>query len=286
MALDYADLMARRCRDRVTWGERDAMLYALGIGLGTDPTDERELRFVSEQNQRVFPTFAVVLGFAGGPLSDLEIDRRFQLHGEHAIELFGAIPPAGAVVSEGRMLGAWDKGQGKGAVFCQEKLLYLDGSDKPLARILTTAFGRAEGGFGGPREGQPSPHPVPERRPDARIDIPTAGNQALIYRFSGDWNPLHVSPNFARSSGFERPILHGLCTFALTARAVLAAFTEGEPARLHAHQARFSAPVFPGETVSVDLWRDGDVVSFEARVTARNATVIRNGRAVIGEPLA
>ncbi|MBP2229433.1 acyl dehydratase [Azospirillum agricola] len=275
--LDHAAIMELRTRDDTSWSERDAMLYALGVGMGADPMDGNELPFVYERGLKALPTFAIVPTFAGGPLFRIGLDTRYLLHGEQAVTLHRPMPASGTGTVEGRMVGAWDKGAGKGAVFAQEKILRLDGDPEPLATVVTTAFGRAEGGFGGPTEGQPAPHRVPDRAPDRSVDVPTMPSQALLYRHSGDLNPLHADPEAARVAGFPRPILHGLCTYAITARAVLAACCDFQPERMLHHQARFSAPVFPGETITVDLWVDGDAVSFQARVKARDVVVVRNG---------
>jgi acyl dehydratase len=145
-----------------------------------------------------------------------------------------------------------------------------------------STFARGDGGFGGPSDGAPEPHKTPERAPDMSVDIPTRPDQALIYRLSGDRNPLHSDPDIASAAGFPRPILHGLCTYGITCRAVLQTYADYDPAAIKHHAARFSSPVFPGETVSVDLWRDGDEVSFEARVKDRGVTVIRNGLSRLG----
>ncbi|MBF5096106.1 3-alpha,7-alpha,12-alpha-trihydroxy-5-beta-cholest-24-enoyl-CoA hydratase [Azospirillum sp. INR13] len=275
--LDHAAIMELRTRDVVSWSERDVMLYALGVGMGADPMDEDELPFVYERGLKVLPTFPIVPTFAGGPLFRIGLDTRTLLHGEQAVTLHGPMPASGRGVVDGRMLGAWDKGVGKGAVFAQEKILRLDGNPEPLATVVTTAFGRSEGGFGGATDGQPEPHPVPDRAPDLSLEMPTTPSQALLYRHSGDLNPLHADPAAARAAGFPRPILHGLCTYAITARAVLAACCDYRPECILHHQARFSAPVFPGETITVDLWIDGDAVSFQARVEARDVVVVRNG---------
>jgi acyl dehydratase len=182
-----------------------------------------------------------------------------------------------------RVAAVVDKGAGKGAVIYVESTLSDDASGEPIARLWSATFARADGGFGGSSESPRTPHRLPEggRAPDAVCDLPTFANQALLYRLNGDLNPLHSDPATAKRAGFERPILHGLCTYGLTAHAVLRSFCGYDPARLRGFDLRFSAPVIPGETVSVEMWRDGEVVSFRAFVRARNAKVVDNGRAVI-----
>jgi len=281
--IEHDRIMAHACDTPLAWQSSDALLYALSIGLGADPMDLRELPFVYEKGQKVFPTFAVILGFHGGPLSDLAIDQRHLLHGEHGVVFHGPIPPEGRGTARGRMLGAWDKGEGRGAVFAEEKSLFADGVSTPFATVVTTAFGRAEGGFGGPRDGQPKLPEVPDRAPDDVVTLPTWPSQALFYRLCADRNPLHADPATARAAGFERPILHGLCTFALCARAVLGRYGDLDPARLRAHALRFSSPVYPGEEISVEMWREGTAVAFQARVAARDSLVVRHGRSVVAE---
>lgn len=264
-----------------SWDERDSMLYALGIGMGNDPLDPTELRFVYERDLLAFPTMPVAIALTDGPLEEIGIDYRYVLHGEQAVTLHKPFPPMGKARAIGRMIGAWDKGPGKGAVFSQEKTLTLEGESAPLATVVTTSFGRVEGGFGGPTEGQPMPHKVPDRPPDFTVEMPTTKRQTLIYRLSGDRNPLHADPEAARAAGFERPILHGLCSFAICCRAVMQTYCAMNPAKIRHHQLRFSAPVFPGDSLTVSLWRDANVISFEAHVTARNIAVVRNGMTLL-----
>jgi acyl dehydratase len=201
--------------------------------------------------------------------------------GERKIEFHKPMAVQGEVVASSRVIGAWDKGPGKGAVIGTETQLKDAASGELLLTITGSLFARGDGGFGGPSEGQPEPHAPPTRAPDLSVDIPTRPDQALIYRLSGDRNPLHCDPEVAKMAGFPRPILHGMCTYGLTCRAVLQTYASFDPARFKSHQARFSSPVFPGETITVDLWRDGDVVSFEARVKDRGVTVIKNGKTVL-----
>ena len=153
-----------------------------------------------------------------------------------------------------------------------ETTLFEAESGDKLATLVGSTFARGDGGFGGPSEGQPEPHQVPDRKPDLSLDFPTLPNQALLYRLSGDRNPLHSDPAFAKRVGFPRPILHGLCTYGITCRAVLQSYAEYDPAKFKSHAARFSSPVFPGETITVDLWQDGKIISFEARVKDRGVT--------------
>jgi acyl dehydratase len=275
--IDYDRVMSLTKKATHAWSEKDAILYALGIGLGSDPANRAELNFVYEQGLKTFPTFPVVVGFHAGALEDVGIDYRYVLHGEHAITLHRPFPPSGRASATSRILGAWDKGVGRGAVFSQEKTMTLDGETQPLATIRTTSFARAEGGFGGPREGQPAPHNIPLRSPDRKTRISTSPGQAILYRQSGDLNPLHIDPDTAFAAGFQRPILHGLCTFAICCRAVMAEYCDFDPTRIAHQEVRFSAPVYPGEELTINLWKDGNVVSFEAHVAGRGVTAIKNG---------
>jgi acyl dehydratase len=177
-------------------------------------------------------------------------------------------------------LGVYDKGQ-KGAIIDTETVLKDAADGAPIVTLTSSIFARGDGGFGGPSEGAPEPHSPPDRAPDLRVELGTRPDQALLYRLSGDRNPLHADPVIAKMAGFPRPILHGLCTYGLTCRAVLQTFAGFRPERIKSHEARFSSPVFPGETLVVDLWRDGEVVSFEAKVPSRNVTVIKNGKTVL-----
>ena len=281
MAISYPDILDLKSEAlRFSWADKDAMLYALGLGMGADPLDERELPFVYENGLKAVPTLATVIAFDTRLLAKSGVNFALVVHGEQSVVWHRTLPPEGEATGVARVLGAYDKGP-KGALLIVETALQTPGGE-PLATLRSTVFARGDGGFGGPADGEDKPHQVPVRAPDLSLDIPTRPDQALIYRLSGDRNPLHADPAFAKAVGFPRPILHGLCTYGIACRAVMQAYTDFDPAPLRSHQARFSAPVFPGETVTVDLWRDGDVVSFEARVKDRQATVIKNGRTVLG----
>jgi Acyl dehydratase len=276
-----------------TYGDKEVMLYALGIGLGADPLDPRELPFVYERELKVVPTAATVLSSAGvGPAGrtqsappregwrQSEINYLMVVHGEQKVELHRPLPDYGTFTAEMRVVGAYDKGPGKGAVIINETV-WTDSKGEKVATLTSSTFARGDGGFGGPSEGAPEPHKVPERAPDLSVDFPTRPDQALLYRLNGDRNPLHADPQVAKMAGFDRPILHGLCTYGITCRAVLQAITDFDPTVIQSHEARFSAPVFPGDVITVDLWRDGNVISFEARVKERGVTVIKNGKTVL-----
>ncbi|RXH24756.1 3-alpha,7-alpha,12-alpha-trihydroxy-5-beta-cholest-24-enoyl-CoA hydratase [Bradyrhizobium nanningense] len=292
MVIHYPDILEQRTEPRVfTYGKKDVMLYALGIGMGRDPMNERELSFVYEKDVKVVPTAATVLASANGRPAvptvgqkpSLRISRLNLLmlvHGEQKVELHKPLPFSGTFTATCRTIGAYDKGEGKGAVVIDETV-WTDDKGEKIATLTASTFARGDGGFGGPSAGAPEPHSVPTRKPDLSVSFDTRPDQALLYRLNGDLNPLHSDPDVAKRAGFSRPILHGLCTFGITCRAVLQEFCNYEPTMILSHQARFSAPVLPGDAITVDLWRDGNVISFEARAINRGATVIKNGKAML-----
>lgn len=265
-----------------SWGDRETMLYALGIGMGADPMNEAELPFVYENGLKAVPTLATCVAWGAGPgLGALGINFLLVVHGEQKVEFHQPMPSAAEITAASKVIAAIDKGP-KGAVIVNETVLSDKTTGAKVATLTSSTFARGDGGFGGPSEGGSQPHEVPARSPDLSMDFTTRPDQALIYRLSGDRNPLHSDPNVARMAGFPRPILHGLCTYGITCRAVLQAFADYDPAKIKSHQVRFSSPVFPGETITVDLWQDGDVISFEARIKERGVTVIKNGKSVLG----
>ena len=281
MAISYPAILDLKAEGlRFSWTDKDAMLYALGVGLGADPLNQKELPFVYENGLMAVPTLATVIAFNTRLLAASGLNFAMVVHGEQFVAWNKTLPPEGEAVATSRVAAAYDKGE-RGAILIVETVLSEPGGEE-LATLRSSVFARGDGGFGGPANGEDKPHPIPDRAPDQSLDFQTRPDQALIYRLSGDRNPLHADPAFAKAVGFPRPILHGLCTYGVTCRAMLQAYTDFDPAPIRSHQARFSAPVFPGETITVDLWRDGDVVSFEARVKERQATVIKNGKTVLG----
>jgi acyl dehydratase len=283
MPIVYPEILEGKAEGQTySWRDRETMLYALGIGLGADPMNETELPFVYEKDLKAVPSLATVVAWGSGPnFGSSTINFMLVVHGEQSIELHKPMPVGADVVADSRVVAVYDKGP-KGAVIMTESVLKDAKTGEKIVTLGSSIFARGDGGFGGPSEGQPEPHLIPERAPDLSLDFDTRPDQALLYRLSGDRNPLHSDPAFAKMAGFPRPILHGLCTYGITCRAVLQGFADYQPERIKSHAARFSSPVFPGETITVDLWKDGDVVSFEARVKARGVTVIKNGRTVLG----
>jgi len=247
---------------RRSWTSKDSLLYALGVGAGVD-----ELQFTTENTgglpQRALPTMAVVLGGGGVPFDKLgSFNPALMLHGAQGIELLDEIPVEGEIESTGRIAAVWDKGKGAVAELVSESVDVATG--KPLFRTVMTAFFRGEGGFGGERGPSPT-FELPDRKPDHEVRYPTRIDQALLYRLSGDRNPLHSDPSFAKAGGFERPILHGLCSYGFTGRALLHAVCGGDPARFEAMDARFSKPVMPGDDLVVSMWIDGSECLFQTK---------------------
>jgi len=280
MALDYEKLMAlRRDGDRFAYTDRETMLYAIGIGMGRDPLDANELPYVFEQpGLKTVPTLASVL--ARVPLlKDSGYDYSKVLHGEQRLTLHRTLPPAGELIARSCVTAAYDKGPGKGAVICTETAARLAADGQPLFTQRSTTFARGDGGFGGPSGSGPAPHPIPERKPDDSITLETRKDQALLYRLSGDRNPLHADPVLAQRVGFPAPILHGLCTYGTACRAILKTVAAYDHTRVRGFDVRFTAPVYPGEAIATDLWKDGRIVSFRCRVPERgDVIVISNGR--------
>jgi acyl dehydratase len=284
MAIDYEKLLALKIPDAEhSYGVKDTMLYALGVGLGHDPTDRAQLDFVYEKNLKALPTFACLLGYPGFWVRDLDtgIDWVRIVNGEQGFTLNAPVQPQGTVIGKTKILEVIDKGAGKGAVVYTERRITDKASGILLATVTQTTFCRSDGGFGGPPRESPPLHAIPGRAPDLVCDLDTRPEMALIYRLSADLNPLHADLDVAKAAGYPRPILHGLGTFGVVGHALLKSVCGYDPARMTAMSGRFSAPVFPGETIRTEIWRDGDIVSFRALVPGRNVVAMNNGRAEI-----
>jgi acyl dehydratase len=278
MPLDYTRLMSLPPREGVSQVvARDVILYALAVG-----ATDSNLRFVYERDLQVLPTMATLLADDGFWLMDPQYRLNWVqiLHGEQGLTMHAPLPASGAVRCVQRIDSVHDKGADKGAVLLASKELYNAASGQLLATLRATWILRGDGGFGGERGQLPAAHKVPaDRAPDLVIDAATSSQQALLYRLSGDRNPLHVDPAVAREGGFERPILHGLCTYGFVGRALLAALCGDDITRFRRFDARFSNPVSPGETIRTEIWRDcAGLASVRARAIERDVVVIDNGR--------
>ena len=276
MALDYDKLMAMPplVTEHVI-SERDTIIYALGVG-------STELRHVYEGMLEALPTMAVVMAYPGFFAKDPRYGLTWQklLHGEQSIELHGRLPVSGRFIGETTFEEIFDKGAHKGAVMLTKRVVREAGSGAAVATSRSTMFLRGDGGFGQRAAGAPPlPHPVPENRaPDAMVSLATRHDQAALYRLSGDYNPLHIDPAAAIAAGFARPILHGLCTYGIVGRALLAAVCENDASRFRRMDVRFSSVVYPGETIRVEIWREGGGrAGFRALAEERGAVVINNG---------
>jgi acyl dehydratase len=281
MAIDYDRLVNWRFADvEHEFTKKDAILYALGVGLGHDPTDLQQLRFVYEEGLEALPSFGGVLGYPGFWAKDpvFGIDWKRVLNGEQGIVLHRPLPVEGKVVGRLKIDAIVDKGADKGALIYTSRDVVDAASGAPLCTVTNTLFCRGNGGFGGPSGPVKAPSPVPERAPDLVCDLPTVPQAALIYRLSGDYNPLHADPAVARAGGFPRPILHGAASWAIAGHALLKTLCDYDPARFRRLDVRFSAPVFPGETIRVEIWKTGPgKAAFRARVVERDVVALNNG---------
>ena len=278
---------------RHSYTAKDVMLYALGVGVGQDPLDRDELRYVYERDLRVLPSMAAVLASPGFWVRDnpeLGIDFVRLVHGEQTIALHQPLPVAATVIGETRVTRVVDKGEGKGALVYSEKRLTDEATGALLATTGSVTFCRGDGGFSGGRSADAPAPPLqttPDTVPDVALEFVLRPEAAFIYRLSGDINPLHVDPDVAAKAGFSKPVMHGLGTYGVACRGLVKAFCDFDPARFKTVSARFSAPAYPGDTIVLECWRGGEggkggaggSIAFRARVPARDVTVLSHGHA-------
>ncbi|WP_181797273.1 MaoC/PaaZ C-terminal domain-containing protein [Streptomyces sp. WELS2] len=258
MPIDAAQALAAEPRTgEIAWDHKDVQLYHLGIGAGRPATDPGELRYTLESRLHVLPSFATVAGngspgvIGGLSMPGIDVDLARVLHGGQSIEFHRPVPVRGTATATDRITAVHDKGTAAVLVMRTE----VADAGGPLWTSDARIFVRGEGGWGGDRgpSGRLGP---PAGEPDRTIERPIREDQALLYRLSGDWNPLHADPDFARRAGFDRPILHGLCTYGMTLKAVVDTLLDGDVARVRGYRARFTGVVFPGETLRIRMWRE------------------------------
>jgi acyl dehydratase len=290
MAIDYQALMNRKFEDVVsTYDAKDTMLYALGVGVGSDEPiiSEQDLQYIYEEELVALPTMSVVLGHPGFWLKEPDVGIKWLkvLHVGHNIEMHRPLSASGTVRSECRISEIIDLGKKKGALVTWLRDLYDEENGELICSISQTGLARADGGFGGPGKSATETEEsfdYASRIADVSIDLQTTVQAALIYRLSGDYNPLHAAPEAAKKAGFERPILHGLCTYAIAGRAVLKGYCDGDASRLKSMQVRFSAPVYPGETIRTEMWTGvRGKIYFRCRSVERDVLVLKEGFAQI-----
>jgi acyl dehydratase len=256
MPLNPAAVGATSEPTEFSWTSKDALLYAVSIGAG-----EHELAFTTENtagvDQLVFPTFPVVMGYGAGRgvMSEIgSFNPAMLVHGQQAVTLHRPIPPSGTATLTSKLTDMFDKG--KAAVVVTQNEVLMDG--EPLYSTRMSAFIRGEGGWGGDRGPSGPQNEPPARAPDHTITYQTSPDQAFLYRLNGDRNPLHTDPSFAAAGGFDKPILHGLCSYGFTGRGLLHLLCDSDPAKFHHIEARFASPVLPGEALTVNAWETGD----------------------------
>ena len=266
-----------------TYDKRDTILYALGLGYGADPLDERDLPFVYERHLRALPSYANLLCHPGFWAQDPQwgVDWVKILHAEQDFMIHQPLPPTGSIRGEYVIAGIEDKGEGRGALLHQNKELFNEETGEHHATVRSTLFLRGNGGEGGFGSVPAAAQPIPDKTPDKVVEITTLPRQALIYRLSGDWNPLHADPEIARRAGFDMPILHGLCTNGIAARAILSAYCDNDPARLKQMFVRFSKPVMPGETIRLEFHEVDGGLRFRAIAKERDIVVLDRCTATI-----
>ena len=269
---------------RHSYTAKDCILYALGVGMGMDPLDEESLPFLYEDGLKVLPSQAVIMAHPGfwAKEDDTGLDWVKVLHAGQEIILHKPFPPAGTVEATTRVTEVIDKGDRIGALIVSDRVVRDVESGADLCTLITTILARGNGGFGGERKSTARIDVIPGREPDIVCDLPTLRQQALLYRLSGDYNPLHAVPGIARSAGFREPILHGLCTLGIATHALMKSCCDYQPERFRQMRLRFSAPVYPGDTIRTEIWRDGAEVAFRCKSLEQDKIVINNGYLLIG----
>ena len=277
MPINYDEIMSMTSENvEISYSDKDSILYSLGVGLGNDPMNMAELKYVYENSQVALPSMATNFQYHSPLLLKANINFILVVHGEQKLSFTNPLPVSGDFISNAKVIGCYDKGAGKGAIIDVETTINLKKDNTEICKLVSTTFARGDGGFGGP-ESPKNEIFKPEGDPDFVHEIKTKPDQALIFRLSGDYNPLHSDPNFAKTAGFEKPILHGMCTYGIACRSVVESVCEGDTKKLKKFDCRFSSPVYPGETIVTEMWKNDSKVYYQSKVKERDKIVIKNG---------
>ena len=276
MAIDYEKIMSLETKNQeFSYSDRETMLYGLGVGFGKDPLNNEELKFVYERDLKTVPSMATVISWGAGNMRESGINYLLVLHGEQRLKMYEPLPHSADILVDSSVKGVFDKGKEKGALIITETDIKLKENENLLCTLSSTTFARGDGGFGGPSDGAPEPHLIPERKSDDEFLQILNQTRPLIYRLSGDRNPLHSDPEIAKAAGFDVPILHGLCTYGTACRTIISNVCNYDSTLIEEFNVRFSSPVYPGEKISTEIWKDDNVISFRCWVRDRNVMVLK-----------
>ena len=281
MTINYDEIMNLTSENvEISYSDKDSILYSLGIGLGNDPMNLNELKYVYENSQSVLPSMATNFQYHSPLLLKTNINFIMVVHGEQRLSITNALPVSGDFIANARVIGCYDKGPARGAIIEVETTVKNKKNNEEICKLVSTTFARGDGGFGGPDSPKKEIF-IPDGEPDYVSEVSTKPDQALIFRLSGDYNPLHSDPNFAKAAGFEKPILHGMCTYGIACRSLVNEICENDASKLKRFDCRFSSPVYPGETIITEMWKKDKMIYFNSKVKERDKLVIKNGVSVI-----
>ncbi len=281
MPINYDEIMSLKSENiEISYTDKDSILYGLGVGLGNDPMNMDELKYVYENGQIALPSMATNFQYHSSLLMSANLNFIMVVHGEQKLSIINPIPVSGEFVADMKVINCFDKGASKGAIVEVETTVKLKSDGTEICKLISTTFARGDGGFGGP-ESPPQKVYEPEGTPDIVDEITTKPDQALIFRLSGDYNPLHSDPNFAKAAGFPKPILHGLCTYGVACRSIVKTACDKDVKKLKSFNCRFSSPVFPGETIVTEMWKNGNIINFQSKVKERDKIILKNGASEI-----
>ena len=277
MTINYDEIMNLTSENvEISYSDKDSILYSLGIGLGNDPMNLNELKYVYENSQSVLPSMATNFQYHSPLLLKTNINFIMVVHGEQRLSITNALPVSGDFIANARVIGCYDKGPARGAIIEVETTVKNKKNNEEICKLVSTTFARGDGGFGGPDSPKKEIF-IPDGEPDYVSEVSTKPDQALIFRLSGDYNPLHSDPNFAKAAGFEKPILHGMCTYGIACRSLVNEICENDASKLKRFDCRFSSPVYPGETIITEMWKKDKMIYFNSKVKERDKLVLKNG---------